>query len=87
MYPVQSLQGPEEGGKMAEVREAETAYKDAKRMAKHTVLLAKYEAKKEDFARVSPDGDGVFPISKQEVIGENCVCHDADKMHSLMKAS
>ena len=45
-------------GKMAE---AETAYKNAKHVAKHAVWLAKSEAEKEEFTTVSPDGDGVLP--------------------------
>ena len=51
--------------------------------AKHTVRLVKCEVGKEEFATVSPDGDGVFHIAKQmdrtnqDIVGENCVCIDA----------
>ena len=40
-----------------------SAYIDAKCMAKHTIWLAKSEAEKEEFATVTPDGDGVFRIA------------------------
>ena len=39
--------------------ETETAYKNAKRVAKHVVWLVKSDAEKEKFATVSPDGDNV----------------------------
>ena len=41
------------GGKMAEAKEAKTAYIDTKHVAKHTVWLARSEAEKEEFATVS----------------------------------
>ena len=74
------------GGKMAEAKEAETSYKSAKHVAKHAVWLPKSEAETEEFATVSPDGEGVFRISKhmdctnQDVIGENCVRNDAGEL-------
>ena len=74
------------GDRIAEAKEAETAYKNAKHMAKHIVWLAKSEAEKEEFARVSPNGDGVFRIAKQmdrtnqDIIGKNCVCNDAGEL-------
>ena len=69
-----------------------TTYKNAKRVAKHPFWLEKSEAEKDEFAIVSPDGDGVFHITKQldctnqDVVGENCVRNgelavtDDDKM-------
>ena len=60
-----------------------TAYIDAKRVAKHAIWLAMSEAEKEEFAPVSPVGDGVFHFAKsmdhrnQDIVGENCVCNDA----------
>ena len=44
------------------------------------------EAEKEGFATVSPDGDGVFHITKQmdrtsqDAVGENCVCNNAGEL-------
>ena len=51
--------------------------------AKHTVWLAKSEAEKGEFAKVSPDGDGVFGVppkmdrTNQNIVHENCVSNDA----------
>ena len=83
------------GGKMAEAKEAETTYNDAKCVAKHPVWLQRLEAEKEEFATVSPDGDGVFHIAKKNhnVIGENCVYNnvveraltDYDKMKAWVE--
>ena len=53
------------GDKTAEAKQAEAAYIDAKRMAKHAIWLAKSEAEKEEFATVSQEGDGIFCIAKQ----------------------
>ena len=67
----------EKKGKLTEAKEAKAAYMDAKRVAKRAVYLAKSVAEKEEFATVSPNGDGVFRIAKQmdrsnqDVIGEN----------------
>ena len=53
---------------------------------KHAVWLSKSEAEKEGFATISPDGDDVFRIAKQmdhrnqDIVGENCVHNDADKL-------
>ena len=55
-------------------------------MAKRTIWLAKSEAEKEEFATVSPNGDGVFHIARQmdctnqDIVGENCVCNDAGEL-------
>ena len=74
------------GGKTAEAKEAKTAYKDAKRVAKRVVWLAKFKAEKEEFATVSPNGEGVFRIAKQiqrinqDVVGENCVRNDTGEL-------
>ena len=74
------------GSKMAEAKEAEATYKNAKSMAKHAVWLAKAEAEEEEFATVSPNGDGVFCIAKQmdhtnqDVIGDNSVSNDAGEL-------
>ena len=74
------------GGKTDEAKEAEAAYRDAKRVAKRVVWLAKSEAVKEEFATVSPNGDGVFRIAKQmdrtnqDIIGENCIRNDAGEL-------
>ena len=74
------------GDKTAEAKHAETAYNDAKRMAKHAAWLAKSGAEKDKFATVSPDGAGVLCITKQmdrtnqDVIGENCVRNDAGEL-------
>ena len=71
---------------MAEAKEAETTYNDSKHVAKYTVCLATPEAEKQEFATVSPNGDGVFRIAKQmgrtnqDVIGKNCVCSDAGEL-------
>ena len=51
---------PKKGGMMVEAKGANTIYINAKHVAKHAVWLAKSEAEKEEFATVSPDGDGVF---------------------------
>ena len=73
-------------GKTSEAKEAKTAYINAKRVAKRVVWLAKSEAEKEEFAEVSPNGDGVFRIAKQmdranqDIIGENCVRNDAGEL-------
>ena len=48
--------------------------------------MAKSEAEKEEFATISPDGDGVFRIAKQMdctnqgVIGKSCVRNDAGEL-------
>ena len=74
----------EKGGKTTEAKEAEIAYNDAKCIAEHAIWLA--EATKEEFATICPDGADVFRITKQmdhtnqDVIGENCVCNDADEL-------
>ena len=71
---------------MAEAKEVKTEYFDAKRMAKHADWLAKSEAEKEEFATISPDGDGVFHIIEQmdhtnrDVVGENCVHNDTGQL-------
>ena len=50
------------------------------------ICLAKSKAEKEEFATVSPNGDGVFRIAKQmdrrnqDIIGENCVHNDAGEL-------
>ena len=73
-------------GNVTESREAKTAYNEAKRIAKHVVWLAKSEAEKEEFANISPSGDGVFRIAKQmdrtnqDVVGEKCVRNDAGEL-------
>ena len=70
-------------GKTAEAKEAKSEYDSAKRVAKHVVWLAKSEAEKEEFSKISPNGDGVFRIAKQidranqDVVGEKCVRNDA----------
>ena len=53
------------GGRMAEAKEVETTYNNAKHMVNHAIWLAKSEAEKGEFATQSPDGDGVFGIAKQ----------------------
>ena len=69
------------GGKMAEVKEADTTYNDAKCVAKHAIWWTKYEAKKNEFTTVSPYGASVVCIAKQmdhtnqDIIGEYCVCN------------
>ena len=87
------------GSMTAEAKKAKTANNDAKRMAKHAIWLLKSEAEKEEFPMVSPDGDGVFRITKQmdcrnqDIVAENCVCNDAselaltdeDKMKALVE--
>ena len=85
------------GGVMAEAKQEKNAYIDAKHMAKRVVWLAKSEAEIEEFATVSPDGDGVFCFAKQmdcrnqDIVGENCVCNDAGELtltdEDKMKAS
>ena len=73
-------------GKTAESTAAWEAYTAAKRVAKHVVWLAKSEAEKEEFATVTPNGEGVFRIAKQmdrtnqDIVGENCVCNDAGEL-------
>ena len=73
-------------GKTAETNAAKATYNAAKRVAKHVVWLAKSEAEKEEFATVSPNGDGVFRIAKQmdrsnqDIVGENCVRNDAGEL-------
>ena len=81
------------GGKTAEAKEADTGFNDTKHVAKHAVWLAKSEAEKEEFPILSPDGDGVFHITKQidrtnqDVIGENCVraLTDEEKMNAWVE--
>ena len=74
------------GGRVTEAKEAETTYKNAKCVSKHAIWLAKSKAEKEEFAPVSPDGDGVFRIVKQmdstnqDVVGEKCVRNGADEV-------
>jgi hypothetical protein len=73
-------------GNVIETNEAKTTYNDAKRVAKHVVWLAKSEAEKEEFANISPSGDGVFRLAKQmdrtnqDVVGEKCVRNDAGEL-------
>ena len=55
----QGLECPEERRHDDRDQERKTACIDAKRMAKHAVWLAKSKAEKEEFATVSPDGDGI----------------------------
>ena len=80
MCMVPNLQCPKKGGMTAQAKEAKTAYTEAKCTAK---WLAKSEAKKQEFATVSPDSDAVFCNAKQmnrtnqDVVGENCVYNDA----------
>ena len=64
---------------MAEAKEAKTEYFDAKRMAKHADWLAKSEAEKEEFATVSPDGDGVPPPSPQHTHTPSQCVHNPAK--------
>lgn len=83
-------------GKETEAKAAKTAYINAKRVAKHVVWMAKSEAEKEEFANISPNGEGVFRIAKQmdrtnqDVVGEMCVKNDAGELalndDSKMKA-
>ena len=54
-------------------------------MAKHVVRLAKLaksEAEKEEFVKVSPNGDGVFRIAKQM----NCTNQDVVGILNLYKS-
>ena len=73
-------------GKVIEAKEAKTAYNDARRTAKHVVWLARSEAGEEEFANISPSGDGIFRIAKQmdhtnqDVVGEKCVRNDAGEL-------
>ena len=73
-------------GKMAEAKEAVTAYKNAKHVATHVVGMGKFDAEKEEFATASPDDDGVSRLAKQmdrtnqDVIGKNCVHNDAGEL-------
>ena len=59
---------------------------DAKRMAKHMVWLAKSKAEKEEFATLSPNGNGVFQTARQMdhrnqgIVVENCVHNDAGEL-------
>ena len=61
-------------------------YNDAKRIAKLVVWLAKSEAEKEEFANISPSGDGVYRIARQmdrtnqDVVGEKCIRNDAGEL-------
>ena len=74
------------GGMTAEAKGAKTACTDARHVTKHTVWLAKSEVEKEEFATVSPNGDGVFHIVEQmdhrnqDIVGENCLCSDAGEL-------
>ena len=74
------------GGMTPAAKRAKTAYIDAKRVAKHSVCLAKSEVENESFSTVSPDGDGVFCIAKQkhsrnqDIVGENCVHIDTGEL-------
>ena len=74
------------GGMTADGKEAKTAYIDNKHMAKHAVWLAKFEAEKEVFATIFPDGDGVFHIAKQmdrtnqDVVSDNWVRNDVGQL-------
>ena len=73
-------------GLTAEVKGAKTAYIDTKHESKHAAWLAKSEAKKEVFATIFPDGDGVFHIAKQmdrtnqDVVSDNCVHNDVGQL-------
>ena len=57
-------------------------------MSKHAGWLAKCEAEQEELTTVSPDGGGVFRITKQmdcenqEFVGEICVSNDSGE-HGL----
>ena len=74
------------GGRMADTKEAKTAYNDTKHVAKHAVWLSKSEAGKDEFTAVSPGGDGVFHIAKQmelanqDMLGWNCVHNYAGEL-------
>ena len=52
----------------------------------YSVWLAMSEAEKEEFAMVSPDGDGICGIAKQvdrtnqDIIDEKCVHNDASEL-------
>ena len=67
---------------MVEDKGAKTAYIDVKSFTKRAVWLAKSEVQKEEFATLTPDGNGVFYVIKQlnhtdrDVVGENCVRND-----------
>ena len=62
-------------------------------MAKYIIWLTKSEARKQKFASVSADGDGIIHIikqmkqTKQDIITENCVWNDADKFTLTDKAT
>ena len=64
---------------MVEAKKAKMNYINAKRRSKHAVYLAKSAAEKEEFATVSPNGDGVFRIAKQmertnqDIVGDGCI--------------
>jgi len=71
--------------KTEEAKKAKLAYNEAKRLAKHTVWLAKSAAEKETFANISPNDSSIFKLAKQmdktnqDVVGEKCVRnHDGE---------
>ena len=73
-------------GHMPETIAAKEAYNLAKRVSKHVAWLAKFEAEKEAFAHISPNGNEIFHIAKQmdktnqDVVGEKCVKNDAGEL-------
>ena len=68
------------------VAKAKTDYSIAKRDAKRAVWLAKSDADKAEFAKVSPNDSSIFKLAKQmdrsnqDVVGEICIRDDHGKL-------